>query len=204
MYLNGSKVIAILCIIIITTISHFSTSVCEVLTEEVQQQQQQQITNFNINSWNSYELRVLNEFLDYNQLHSAIIIYTPSVELLRNKTQGYQDNDIMDNFKQSPLIRKLTENYHIQFINSLNANSYKYLYQAGVTKIVLFMKYCRAEKGKEMILKLFSEKEKFNKSFVWLMLMEDLEEVVTYIREKFDYLNFRLDADFTVAVYRGK
>ncbi|XP_065365898.1 glutamate receptor 2 [Calliphora vicina] len=198
MYLSGSKVIAILCIT--TAIS----SGIEVLTQ-VQQRNFINNENKNIisNKTTSYELNVLNEFLDYNQLQRAIIIYTSSsATTLKERTQRCPDNVVKDNFVQLPLIRKLTENYHIQFVNTLSANNTEYLFQSFMRGIVVFMKYVAADNGKEMILKLVSMREKFNKSLVWLVLMEDLENPVASIREHLGYLNIMMDADVTVAVYR--
>ncbi|KAI8129142.1 kainate 2, Glutamate receptor ionotropic [Lucilia cuprina] len=170
----------------------------EVLTTQVQQQRNF-INNENkdnkSNISTSYELNVLNEFLDYNQLQRAIIIYTSSTR--------YQDNVVKDNFIQLPLIRKLTENYHIQFVNTLATNNTEYLFQSQRSGLVVFMKYVRGDKGKERILKVFSLREKLNKSFVWLVLMENLENPLTDIEDYFGHLNIRIDADFTVAVLRN-
>ncbi|KAM7361080.1 ionotropic receptor 84a [Cochliomyia hominivorax] len=203
MYLSGSKVIAILCIT--TAIS----SAIEVLTK-VQQRNfidNNSNINRNKNGNTSYELKVLNDFLDYNHLHRAIIIYTSSTTSIshRNKTQGCQDTDIMDNFKQLPLIRKLTENYHIQFVNTLAINDIDYLFQSLVPRIVLFMTYQMVnDRGMEIILKLFAMREKLNKSLVWFLIMEEnMENPVMGIREKLEHLTLTIDVDITVAVYRN-
>ena len=74
------------------------------------------------------------------------------------------------------------------------------LFQMSTQRIFIFMKYYPQAKGKQKILQLASQKEKFTLQFVWLIVMDEMQEACLDIENTFGQLNLMINTDLTVAI----